>query len=102
ALAVAVLALASQVARAQLDPLRPPGLPQRQSNPNTKAPPSTPPPPAPTSPVIARVDGRPLTQQDYDRVAIPYFARLQQQFGAEFNEDIRNFAKKSVLDELFR
>ncbi len=75
------------------------------------APPQTPPqtPPqgqggaaAAPSPVIARIDGRPITQRDYDRVAEPYFERLKAQLGPGFTGDVRASAVHNVLDELIR
>jgi parvulin-like peptidyl-prolyl isomerase len=54
------------------------------------------------SPVIARVDGRPITQRDFDAVAIPYFARLRADFGANFEKDVLGIANHNVLDELIR
>src|SRR5207249_3028298 len=51
---------------------------------------------------IARVEGRPLTQSEFDRVAIPYFARMRAQFGTGFEGDIVKIANHNVLDELIR
>jgi parvulin-like peptidyl-prolyl isomerase len=70
----------------------------QQTQQNQQAPPPGPPP----SPVIARVEGRPITQRDYDQVAQPYFARLRAQLKEGFTEDIQKFANRSVLDELMR
>ena len=77
-----------------------PGVPQRAPSPNAPPPQSAPPPSA--APVIARVDGRPITQRDYDRLAEPYFARLRGQLGEGFTGDIRKMAVHNVLDELIR
>ena len=63
---------------------------------------ATTPAPAAASPVIARIEGRPLTQADFDRVAIPYFGRMRAQFGSGFEGDIVKIAKHNVLDELLR
>jgi parvulin-like peptidyl-prolyl isomerase len=62
----------------------------------------TPPPAPPPSPVIARIGGRPITQQQFDEIAQPYFARLEAQLKDAFTEDLRKIAKHNVLDELFR
>ena len=79
---------------------RSPGTPVPARRP-AGAPPATPVTRA-ASPVIARVDGRPLTQADFDRVAIPYFGRMRAQFGSGFEGDIVKIAKHNVLDELLR
>src|SRR5262245_54641099 len=57
--------------------------------------------PAPAAPVIARVEGRPITQRDWDRVATPYFAQLRAQLGDRFAE-VQTTAKQNVLNELIR
>ncbi len=77
-----------------------PGVPQHAMSPNAPPPQSAPPPSA--APLIARVDGRPITQRDYDRLAEPYFARLRGQLGEGFTGDIRKMAVHNVLDELIR
>lgn len=62
--------------------------------------------PAPTSPppspVIARVEGRPITQEDFDRVAGPYFDRLRGEMKQGFTDDVKKMASKNVIDELIR
>lgn len=72
----------------------PKGLPPQ---PQRQAPPQPPP-----SPVIARIDGRPVTQAEYDAVAVPYFAQLRGQLKEAFSEDMQKLAKQNVLNELFR
>jgi parvulin-like peptidyl-prolyl isomerase len=57
--------------------------------------------PAPPPQVIARVDGRPITQRDWDRIATPYFAQLKAELGDRF-QSIEPVAKKNVLNELVR
>ena len=52
--------------------------------------------------VIARVQGRPITQRDYDRLAEPYFDRLKTQLGSAFSGDLKKTAVHNVLDELIR
>src|SRR5262249_6628474 len=59
------------------------------------------PPPGATT-VIARIDGKPITQADFDRIAIPYFTRMRGQFGTGFEGDIVKIANHNVLDELLR
>ena len=58
------------------------------------------PPSAPA--VIATVEGRPITQRDWDRVADPYFAQLKATFGDRFSGELLKSAKFNVLDELIR
>jgi parvulin-like peptidyl-prolyl isomerase len=59
--------------------------------------------PAPAgSPVIARIGGRPVTQTEFDEVAMPYFRMLKGQLGASFTGDIQKIATFNVLDELIR
>src|SRR5207249_683063 len=79
---------------------KPPQLPG--SAPPQQAPPQQAPPAPTESPVIARVEGRPITQRDYDRVADPYFERLKAQLGPAFSGDIKKTATHNVLDELIR
>ncbi len=59
-------------------------------------------PPPPSSPVIARIGGRPITQQEFDAVALPYFAQLRAQLKDAFTDDLQKLAKQNVLNELFR
>jgi parvulin-like peptidyl-prolyl isomerase len=60
------------------------------------------PPPTPSSPAIALVEGRPITQDDFDRVAKPYFDRLRSEMKQGFTEDVKKLASHNVLDELIR
>src|SRR5438093_8300118 len=75
--------------------------PQSRTPPPAERPPQNGPSPA-ASPVIARVEGRPITQLDFDRVAQPYFAMLRSQYGASFEGDLLRIASLNVLDELIR
>jgi parvulin-like peptidyl-prolyl isomerase len=59
-------------------------------------------PPAPTSPVIARVEGRSITQEDFDRIAQPYLERLRAEMGPGFNAEVRQHANYNVIQELIR
>ncbi len=93
-----------------------PGSPTSVPTPATPARPAAPAPSGPgrqqpaqaapavrkASPTIARIDGKALTQDDFDRVAIPYFARLKAQLGSGFEGDIVKIANHNVLDELLR
>src|SRR5690349_16238333 len=63
--------------------------PPKQSNPFGSAPPQQAAPPRPTSPVIARVEGRPITEADFERIAQPYFATLKGQFGPSFDRNMQ-------------
>jgi parvulin-like peptidyl-prolyl isomerase len=58
--------------------------------------------PAKPSPTIARIEGRPISQADFDRIAQPYFARLKAQLGTGYEGDIVKIANHNVLDELLR
>ena len=58
--------------------------------------------PRETSATIARVEGRAITQADFDRVATPYFAQLRATMGAKFNAEVQRTADWNVLDELIR
>ncbi len=120
AAAAAMILVASGPAAAQQkpDPARPwanptppatppgsvPGAPVPGAPGATTPPRSTPPPPpASDSPIIARVEGRPITQRDYDRIAGPYFARLQEQLGDGLkDEHLRKYAEYNVFNELIR
>ncbi len=66
-----------------------------------------PPPPsqvAPSAPpvLVATIEGRPITQADYDLVANPYFAQLRSSMGTAFTADVQKTAAYSVMDELIR
>jgi parvulin-like peptidyl-prolyl isomerase len=56
----------------------------------------------PTSPVIARVDAREITEADFDKIADPYFLQLKSQFGPSFDQSMRRTASLNVLDELIK
>lgn len=87
----------------QQAPSSPQGTTARRPAATTATTPAARPAGAPaTSPVVARIEGRPLTQADFDRVAIPYFARMRAQFGSGFEGDIVKIANHNVLDELLR
>ncbi len=62
--------------------------------------PAVPAPPA--SPAIAMVGARSITQDDFDRIAQPYFQRLRTQLGAGFTPEMERVASFNVLDELVR
>src|SRR5437870_894709 len=59
-------------------------------------------PAPPPSPVICRVEGRPITQADFDRVGQPYFERLRAEMKEGFTPDVQRIANRNVLDELVR
>jgi parvulin-like peptidyl-prolyl isomerase len=52
--------------------------------------------------VIARVDGRPITQLDFDRLAQPYFQNVRAQLGGNLSGEILRIATFNVFDELLR
>lgn len=98
---LAALAAAGPPASAQ--PLgRPPVPPWLQPQQPPSAPPQQTTAPPPASPVIARVEGRAITQEDFDRVAQPYFRQLQAQFGNALEGNLLKTANFNVLDELIR
>ncbi|MGH7729917.1 MAG: peptidylprolyl isomerase, partial [Candidatus Eiseniibacteriota bacterium] len=98
---VAVILLAfAGAARAQSS--NPFGLQPRQPTTAQRAPRQGLAPAVPTSPVIARIEGREITQMEFDRIAQPYFRTLRGQFGAGFAGDIHRLAMFNVLDELIR
>ena len=101
--ALSVLLVTPSSALAQ--PPNPFGLPQPAGPPGSKPPQATrpaPPPPPPSSPVIARVEGRPITQEAFDRIAGPYFAQVKAQLGESFDDKMRTIAARNVLQELIR
>jgi len=64
----------------------------------------TPAPPAPgTLPAaILRVEEKTFTQEDFDRIADPYYERLKIQLGGTLEGDLLKVAKKNVVNELIR
>jgi parvulin-like peptidyl-prolyl isomerase len=115
----ALLAVGSLASRAQTQPPSSGGSVPFWRNPNPPPPGSSTPGLAPKTPattsqqqqqqalpanaqVIARVDGRPITQADFDRIADPYFERLRGELGAGFEGDIKKIANHNVFDELLR
>jgi hypothetical protein len=108
---VALIALAAPWVRAQQPPTTG-SSPFWGSNPPQQTNPFASPPPQSTSraatsvrlpsPVIARVEGRDVTQADFDRIALPYFGQLKAQFGAGFDAAMQRTAALNVLDELIK
>ena len=93
--AVALTAIVGVIASAQQFPQLPGSQQQQQQQ---QAPPPPPPPPK----LVARVEGRPITQTSFDRVAQPYFAQLRAQMKQGFTGDVAKLASFNVLDELVR
>ena len=60
------------------------------------------PAPPPSSPPIARIDDRVITQQDFDRIAQPYFERLKEQLKQGFTPELQQTAARNVMNELIR
>jgi parvulin-like peptidyl-prolyl isomerase len=52
--------------------------------------------------VIARLAGRPITRDQYDRLAGPYLVQLRTQMGAAFTSDVMRTAKQNAFDEVVR
>jgi len=81
----------------------PPHLQPRTETPTLQAsPPQQQAPPAAASPVIARIEGRDVTQADFDRIAVPYFRTVRAELGARFDGNVQKIATFNVLDELIR
>ena len=63
---------------------------------------------SPTSPAVVPpdeigiVDGIPITQAEWDRLAKPYFAEVEVRAGRPLNDDERKLLRRNVLDELIR
>src|SRR5205814_6714961 len=72
---------------------QPAGVPRQPTSPT---PPAQPPA---DGQIIARVEGRPITQAAFDRIAAPYFARLRAQLGDNFKDEVLRSARQNVLDE---
>jgi parvulin-like peptidyl-prolyl isomerase len=79
----------------------PPAAPVPATPPAQRPPPQQQQAPA-ASPVIARIEGRSITQLDFDRLAQPYFQRLRSEMGSGFSGDVQKIASFNVLDELIR
>ncbi|MEQ1832037.1 MAG: peptidyl-prolyl cis-trans isomerase [Candidatus Eisenbacteria bacterium] len=115
-LTVAVLVSLAPDARAQSSspfgataPGTPPASSPFGSGPASAVPPATRPvaPARPTAraaapAVLARVEGRDITQAEFDVIAVPYFARLRNEMGAGFTPDVQKLARKNVFEELVR
>jgi parvulin-like peptidyl-prolyl isomerase len=52
--------------------------------------------------VIAVVDGIPISQLQYDRLAEPYFAEIEAKAGRKLTEDEKALLRKNVMSELIR
>jgi len=79
----------------------PPKTPNPFGSPMTQQSQPSPPPQA-SSPVIAKVEGREITEAEFAKVADPYFMQLKAQFGPSFDKNMQRTASLNVLDELMR
>lgn len=61
-----------------------------------------PPAPNPANPVIARVEGRAIHQDEFERMGRPYFDQLRAEMKSGFNELVQQHANYNVLSELIR
>jgi parvulin-like peptidyl-prolyl isomerase len=52
--------------------------------------------------VLARIGGHSITQEQFDQLAGPYFARLRTDMGAGLTEGVMKSARQNVFDELVR
>ncbi|HET9940029.1 MAG TPA: hypothetical protein VFR25_02910, partial [Candidatus Eisenbacteria bacterium] len=94
AIALLVVAAALQGAPAQ---------PSASAKPSAKPPSkpkSTAPAPAPRPDEIGMVDGIPIYQIDWDRLAEPYFEEIEAKAGRKLSDDDKKLLRKNVLDEL--
>jgi len=60
------------------------------------------PAPAPRPDEIGMVDGIPIYQIDWDRLAEPYFEEIEAKAGRKLSDDDKKLLRKNVLDELIR
>ena len=79
-----------------------PPQPAAPATPAPAAPRPAAPASAPAARVIARIDGRPITQLDFDRVAEPYFQTVRAQLGGNLSGEMLRMANFNVFDELLR
>jgi len=86
-LAVSVLAVAAAAFSAPAAPPRAPA-----ANPPAK----------PTPDVIGVVDGVPIMQSEWDRLAAPYFQEVEAKAGRKLSDDEKRLLRKNLLDELIR
>ncbi|HKO22283.1 MAG TPA: peptidyl-prolyl cis-trans isomerase [Candidatus Eisenbacteria bacterium] len=102
-LRLAVIALALLVGAAALQgaPAQPPA--SAKSGPKSPAKPqSQPPAPAPRPDEVGMVDGIPIYQVDWDRLADPYFEEVEAKAGRKLSDDEKKLLRKNILDELIR
>lgn len=108
--AVLLVVLATNAAAQSPFGATPPGTPPATS-PFGATPPASRPAPGPRPPaaappaaaaVLARVEGRAITQEQFDAIAGAYMARLRTEMGAGFNADVQKLARRNVFDELVR
>jgi len=69
---------------------------------SVKPPPKSPAPAAVPPEQIGIVDGIPIMQIEWDRLAKPYFEEVQARAGRPLNDDERKLLQRNVLDELIR
>lgn len=108
-LALAAAAFAQSSPFGATAPGTPPASSPFGSGPATTAPPASR-PAGPARPaaraaapaVLARVEGRDITQAEFDAIAVPYFARLRSEMGANYTPEVQKLARKNVFDELLR
>lgn len=99
-LAVIAAALSLGAAALQGAPAQPPSA---KSAVKAPAKPKSPAPaPAPRPDEVGMVDGIPIYQADWDRLADPYFQEIEAKSGRKLSDDEKKLLRKNVLDELIR
>jgi len=58
--------------------------------------------PAAGTAALASVDGIPITETEWDRLAKPYFEEIEARAGRPLNEEEKKLLRRNVLDELIR
>ena len=78
-----------------------PAQPSASAKPSAKAI-ARAPAPAPRPDEVGMVDGIPIYQADWDRLADPYFEEVEAKAGRKLSDDEKKLLRRNVLDELIR
>ena len=94
-----IVALAVIVGAAGLQgaPAQPPASAKPSAKTSARAP-----APAPRPDEVGMVDGSPIYQADWDRLAEPYFEEVEAKAGRKLSDDEKKLLRRNVLDELIR
>src|SRR6185295_15777511 len=90
------MASAASLGDAEPPKSTPPAAPPQSHAPKAAAPGAVPPE------QIGIVDGIPILQVEWDRLAKPYYEEVQAHAGRSLNDEERKLLQKNVLDELIR